>query len=1591
MRFIFSTLLFCLCTLLSAQPSNDDCTSAMDLGTAPICDGTIFTNADATPSNIGDNNQPDCFSDGNLVNDVWFSFTTTDELPDLTLTIESATNGPADAPLINPQVAIYRGNCETNGLDQLFCEAVVNEQTAIRLDLLGLTADVTYYIRISDGVSSEGLLFPGDFTVCIQDNEPILNLGMMTSTTACSGRLFDSGGPAGNYKNNENQTFTICPSEPHSCIELDIAEFTIDEFDVLNIYAGDGTNAPLIARASGASLGSAFQVEAASECVTVQFISDASNTFAGFEMAWSCKAETCDGSSFANPTPIGSIPFSQSGLSTCGAASTFATSPCTNAPFLSGPERIFAYDAPGGFCASISVTNAAPGTGILVLDGDPASGSSSCVAFSMDGTLNSADMRAPGTYYIVVANALGCTDFSLSIEETDCSPSPALQDALCNPINNCITDVTEDFTLLIENGFQDIEINTGVNGGCWLNDGVEPDYFWFTVEAAASGDLAFSMESAGLESDIDFNIWGPFSVDQACGNPSEVITFIENNQPIRSSWNTSGGPTGLARVHPVTGNTISDNYDCGGTPSGQGDGFVLPVEMQAGEIYVVLLNDFDNEVGAAGISIDWSASDPGVLTPVPTAVLSGNTAICEGESTVIELQNFSNAIRWIGNTNTLSCVDCPNPTATPQETTIYTAIVEKACGSDTVEVEVAIYEVDAGPDREVCAAEEFQIIAGRNYADATYAWSVASAQFQDLVEFSCTDCPDPVISTNEPNALVTFAIQVTLTTDNCTLTDDMQLTLRTESAPQFSVIDDLEVCTGENIALGGSGNPGTNTYTWTSVPAGFQSSAGNPTVAPTETTTYFVNVTNQSCGLPSSDSVTVTVVAEPVVSVISDATICQGDAIILGNTALEAGVTYQWTGPEEIFSPENPNTAVQPNATASYSLRASSGPCVVTENVSITVTPSLADINQGDTTRVCQGDETELTVSVQPPNTQAIWTSSDGSVNDVTGNELTVSPQGATTYYATVTNENCTVIDSILVVVDSLPADLSIMPSDTTICEGSLLIFESPIFEPKEYPEIAFQWFPAERSNFQTPDSLYNMVSNPDTTIMIFRETVNGACIDTAVTNVMVDTIPDISIMPMDTTTCIGERVDITVRVNAELEMPMWEPADGLSCMDCLTPSTIVTSDKDYTFMAMAGECSVQISTSIRTTPLFAFPDQTTICLGDPPLLLNSFEFQGAQYTWTSSDPDFGTVTEPSPMVSPTETTTYFLRVESPICDPVEAELTITVLEEPQIQLATMTTICSGDQVTLNSIESPGATYTWSPSLAGATPSVSPTQSTTYTLNVSNGVCPQIDTQLTVIVLPDPVLPPLTDVTICQNESISLGGAPEPGLTYTWESTDPDFSTNNNSSITVSPESTATYTVTVASSCKSEQASVTVNVTPSSATLTLSADPGTSIIQGDEVTVSAQSSISTPDDRYDWIISGGGSRGINSSFTDSPSDTVTYIVTYTAGGNCFTITDSITILVRPLPDFKTPNAFTPNGDTENDFFIIETIGDVQILDFKIYNRWGQVVYDNDNNDMGWDGNFKGNPAPSDVYIYVIELDGVPDEDRIQKGDVTLVR
>jgi gliding motility-associated-like protein len=84
-----------------------------------------------------------------------------------------------------------------------------------------------------------------------------------------------------------------------------------------------------------------------------------------------------------------------------------------------------------------------------------------------------------------------------------------------------------------------------------------------------------------------------------------------------------------------------------------------------------------------------------------------------------------------------------------------------------------------------------------------------------------------------------------------------------------------------------------------------------------------------------------------------------------------------------------------------------------------------------------------------------------------------------------------------------------------------------------------------------------------------------------------------------------------------------------------------------------------------------------------------------------------------------------------------------------------------------------------------------------------------------------------------------------------------------------------------------------------------------------------------------------------------------------------------------------PTVFLPNSESENNVF--HPLGNIMEIEiFKIYNRWGEMVFEAKTPTDTWNGTFRGSEMPSDVYIYFIQAK-VNGEVKLYKGDVTLIR
>jgi gliding motility-associated-like protein len=120
----------------------------------------------------------------------------------------------------------------------------------------------------------------------------------------------------------------------------------------------------------------------------------------------------------------------------------------------------------------------------------------------------------------------------------------------------------------------------------------------------------------------------------------------------------------------------------------------------------------------------------------------------------------------------------------------------------------------------------------------------------------------------------------------------------------------------------------------------------------------------------------------------------------------------------------------------------------------------------------------------------------------------------------------------------------------------------------------------------------------------------------------------------------------------------------------------------------------------------------------------------------------------------------------------------------------------------------------------------------------------------------------------------------------------------------------------------------------------------------------------------------------------NPQAPVTYTVTATNEYGC---SDSDSVHINIIEGLQLPTAFTPNGDGRNDVFKLVNYGYEEVIDFSIYNRWGQRVFTTYDGTQGWDGTYNGRPADIGTYYYNIRLRLRNGTEQLFRGDLALLR
>ena len=378
-------------------------------------------------------------------------------------------------------------------------------------------------------------------------------------------------------------------------------------------------------------------------------------------------------------------------------------------------------------------------------------------------------------------------------------------------------------------------------------------------------------------------------------------------------------------------------------------------------------------------------------------------------------------------------------------------------------------------------------------------------------------------------------------------------------------------------------------------------------------------------------------------------------------------------------------------------------------------------------------------------------------------------------------------------------------------------------------------------------------------------------------------------------------------------------------------------------------------------SPTATITGNTTICSGQSTTLNAS---GGGTYSWNTGQ------TTSSIIISPTATGTYSVVVSIGSCTDT-ASANITVLASPTPTISGNNILCTGDITTLTA--SGGNNYSWNTGVTTSSIILNPSTTTSYTVIVSNTNGCSNTTSINITVAPPPIAGISGNTNICAGESATLSAS---GIgSYLWS--------NGATTTSISPSTGGTYSVIVSIGSCSDTASATVIVNP---TPTATTSGIINIFQGQNSTLSASGGST-----YLW-----NTGSTDSVITVSPMIDSTYCVTVADLNNC-TDTSCITIFVESPCDtageFFFPNAFSPNGDGENDDLKIYfgNLSCIQALRLVIYERWGEKVFETSDTNFQWDGKYLGKLLNSQVLSYYLHVEFTDKTTFEKKGNISLVR
>lgn len=620
-------------------------------------------------------------------------------------------------------------------------------------------------------------------------------------------------------------------------------------------------------------------------------------------------------------------------------------------------------------------------------------------------------------------------------------------------------------------------------------------------------------------------------------------------------------------------------------------------------------------------------------------------------------------------------------------------------------------------------------------------------------------------------------------------------------------------------------------------------------------------------------------------------------------------------------------------------------------------------------TTICSGQSVQFTGN--GANTYS-WSPTTGLSNPNISNPI-ATPTVTTQYIVTgFIGSGCMARDTVLVTVNPLPSVMT--NNDTTICQGTQAQLNGT-------GAVTYIWSPT--TGLSNPN-ISNPIATPTTTTqyIISGTDING-CVGKDTVVITVGASINVT-ANNDTTICNGNQVTLNA---TGASIYSWTPVFGLSDPNISNPiaSPIITTQYVVTGSNSNG-CtgSDTVLIIVNPLPIVQTNSDTIICQNEQVQLSAT----GATvYSWSPSS-GLSNPNIINPVASPSATTQYVVTGTASNGCSAKDTVVITVNPIPVITISNDTIICRNSSVQLSAAG--GIIYSWAPSstlnnTSISNPIATPTSNTIYYVIVTDiNNCSSTDS-VSISLLNAAQFSASSALSVCTNGSVQLNASG--GDSYSWSPS----STLNDPSIAnpiATPLSSTTYSVTISESTCNESATLTIPVI----VLPL---PDIDITKSNDIDCIYDFAILNAIGAmtYSWSPSGTLNNSAIANPIARPIQTTQYVVKGTDNNGCSNY-DSIIVKVEFSNKgiFLIPNAFTPNKDGLNDCFGVRLWGGLEEFEFKIYNRWGALIFHTNDATKCWDGKWKQKEQDPGVFVYWVRAKSICSPDIIfKKGTVVLIR